>query len=313
SARCNLTCAFCPVTEGMDRETGNMDLALFKKVIDEADEYLLQIILWDWGEPFLNPELFAMISYATERNIWTVTSTNGHTLAKPGVADKIIDSGLDTLIIAVDGITQETYSKFRKGGDLSKVLNGIRKLVKRKRARGSSTPEINFRFIVMAHNEHELPKVKEFASSLGIDILTTRSMLNIYDEGGAKENEFAPQNNRFKRFDEDPEGKRVKLKQNPCKGLWNNPVVHWNGIVSPCCYDFDENYILGDVSKDSFKDIWYGAPYKSFRRRFRSNLNKAKMCNECTNAFEGGAIGTGSIKDIFFFNQEGLIETDKDK
>ena len=95
SNHCNLDCPMCPVTIGMNRSKEHLDLSVYKNFIDEVGDYLLAIVLWDWGEPFMNTELLDMISYATQKNIKVVTSTNGHFLNINNNADKIIQSGLD--------------------------------------------------------------------------------------------------------------------------------------------------------------------------------------------------------------------------
>lgn len=73
------------------------------------------VILWSWGEPLLNPEIYRMIKYCEERNILSVTSTNLNKFSRENARD-LVESGLDALIIALDGIAEETYSKYRIGG-----------------------------------------------------------------------------------------------------------------------------------------------------------------------------------------------------
>ena len=108
-----------------------MDFNLYKKFIDEIGDYVFLILLWDWGEPFLNPSIYEMISYAKQKGIKLVSSTNGHLFKEKEQADKLIASGLDTIIFAVDGISQETYEPYRQGGSLESVLQGIRTVVAR--------------------------------------------------------------------------------------------------------------------------------------------------------------------------------------
>ena len=152
---CNLRCLLCPVNTGLNRPCGHMDFRIFQKVVDEVGEYVFFILLWDWGEPFLNPQIYDMIRYARERGIKLVSSTNGHLFAQSDHAERVVRSGLDTLIVALDGITQESYEKYRQGGELDAVLTGIRTIVAWKRALNSDTPVINLRFLVMRHNEHD--------------------------------------------------------------------------------------------------------------------------------------------------------------
>jgi len=298
---CNLKCPLCPVTEGLKRSKGHMDLDLFKKFIDEVGDYVFLIILWDWGEPFLNPAVYEMISYAKGKGIKLVSSTNGHVFAIAEHAEKVVRSGLDTLIFAVDGITQETYEGYRKKGDLNTLIQGIQNVVKAKRSLGSENPLINFRFIPMKHNEHELPKLRDFAGSLGVDLLTLKT-LNPHCEYVQEEDKaFIPQDTLYQRFKYDQEGERYRRKRNPCKALWNNSIIHWDGKISPCTYDPHDDYTVGDFTNSNFRDIWWGSALKELRRNFRQNYQKIKQCVWCSYAFEGGTLSSETIVESHYF------------
>ena len=313
TTRCNLRCTLCPVTMGMGRPSGDMDFNLFKKIIDEIGDYLFLILLWDWGEPFLNPSIYEMISYTKQRGIKLVSSTNGHLFNKVEQADQLITSGLDSIIFAVDGISQKTYEPYRQGGSLESVLQAIRTVVMRKQALNSKTPLINLRFIVMRHNEHEIHGLKKLAKSLGVDALTLKT-LNPYsqDPYAGKNTErkevylaLVPEDLHYQRFKYSANSvDRIRLKRNPCKNLWNNPAIHWDGMVCPCTYDPKEKYGLGNVKKQSFKEIWQGEAYRFMRRQFCTERNPPLLCRECSYAYEGGNCYNQTITDAFFFNKE---------
>jgi radical SAM protein with 4Fe4S-binding SPASM domain len=309
---CNLNCALCPVSGEMKRPQGHMDFNLFKKLLDEIGDYLFLMLLWDWGEPFLNPRIYEMIAYAKQKGIKIVSSTNGHLFADVREADKVIRSGLDTLIFAMDGISQETYQTYRQGGDLDAVLRGIRTVVARKRALNLKTPFVNLRFIVMKHNEHEVPQLKTLAESLGVDVLTLKTLNPCADdtygqkEGGRgkEESAFLPDNIRYRRFHYEKDGKTpIRFVQNPCRNLWNAPTIHWDGAVCPCTYDFDERFVLGDLKKGSFREIWNSENYSRMRRRLRENDKTNYFCHECSYAYEGGNCIDEIITDAVFFDQ----------
>lgn len=303
---CNLKCALCPVTEGLNRPPKNMDFFTFKKFIDETEDYLLFIVLWDWGEPFLNPVIFEMISYARKKNIKIVSSTNGHIFAKGDYADQVVKSGLHSLIFAVDGTSQKTYEKYRNRGDLITVIEGIKKVVAAKKVLQSKTPFINLRFIAMKHNEHEIPQLHDFARSLEVDAVTLKT-LNPHNDGRiiANEefgNEFIPENPSYQRFKYDPgTHSRIRRKSNPCKDLWNSPALHSNGEICPCTFDINAEYVFGDITQQSFKEIWKGDQYSSLRSKFRDNYQQIPICSDCTYAFEGGTCNTETIAQAHFF------------
>ncbi|MBP1684213.1 MAG: radical protein [Deltaproteobacteria bacterium] len=307
SAHCNLSCTLCPVTAGLERPQGHMDFRTFKRVIDEIGEYLFTLLLWDWGEPFTNPAIYEMIAYAGGKGIKTISSSNGHLFARQDHADKVIRAGLDTLIVAVDGLTQETYARYRQGGQLDQALAGIRTLVARKRALGVTKPLVNFRFIVMRHNEHEIPTLKELARSLGVNAVTLKTFNPCYqDPYGAKEEavkreDYLPQDRRYWRFHGDSIASRVRRKRNPCKQPWDHPAIHWNGVVCSCTFDPHEQYPLGDLRQQTFRAIWSGAPYRRLRRQFRKDWSQIPLCGQCTYAFEGGACRNETIAEAIFF------------
>ncbi|MDH4209711.1 MAG: radical SAM protein [Anaerolineae bacterium] len=297
-ARCNLRCVICPVTKGMGRPIGSMSLDMFRKLIDEAGDYVFLILLWDWGEPLLNPSLFEMISYARERGIKVICSTNAQLLAQNNRAEELVRSGLDTLIIAMDGISQETYQLYRETGSLEAVLEGVRSVVARKRELNAERPLINLRFLVMKHNEHEVPGLKELARSLGVDVLSLKT-LNPY----GPDSDLVPQNDSYRRFRYTNGGRTpLRRKHNPCKNLWNMPAIHWNGTVTPCTYDCDEHYVLGDLRSNSFENIWYGAECRRLRGKFRSDWESIPLCNQCSFAYEGGSCIDEIIAEAHFFN-----------
>lgn len=306
---CNLKCVLCPVTEGLDRLSRHMELSTFQKIIDEIGQYLFIIILWDWGEPFLNPSIYDMISYAKKRSIRVISSTNGYVFAKEDHAEKLVRSGIDSIIFSVDGVTQQTYEQYRQGGDLNAVMAGIKRVVEAKRALHSRTPLIDLRFIVMKHNEHEIPQLKDFARSLGVDALTLRTLCT-YDDGEycvteANGSTFLPENPDYQPFKCDPhDHSRIRRKANPCKVLWNNPAIHCDGQVCPCAFDPHGRYILGDLGRSAFRDIWWGAVYRRLRQRFRKDYQKLALCSECTYAFEGGSMGEERDVEAYFFHPQ---------
>ena len=314
TANCNLKCALCPVSGEMKRPAGNMNFALFKKLIDETGDYLFFLLLWDWGEPFLNPSVYDMISYAGMKGVKIVSSTNGHVFAEEEHARRLVLSGLDTIIFAVDGITQKTYEKYRKTGNLETVLKGIRNIVKIKQELHSQTPLINFRFIVMKHNEHEIPELKKLVQPLGVDVVSIKTLNPLSDctysgnEVSRKDvfDAFVPRNPRFRRFQSVEKGTETNYLRRtpPCKNLWNNPAVHWDGTVCPCTYDYNEKYVFGNLNKSSFRDIWFGTAYRNMRRQFRSDWSKIELCSHCSYTYVGGSCCDETIADVWFLNKE---------
>jgi radical SAM protein with 4Fe4S-binding SPASM domain len=310
---CNLRCALCPVTDGFERPTGKMSLKTFKSYIDQVGDYLFIILLWDWGEPFLNPDVYEMIEYAVNKDIAVISSTNGHPFADEQEAEKLVKSGLSSLIFAVDGTTQESYERYRKGGNLNQVIRGIENVVRVKKKLSSDTPFINLRFIVMHDNEDEIPAVIEMGHRLKVDAVSLKTLnphgdiIHDHELG----NVYLPKNTHFRRFVYDSNReKRIKLKTNPCKAMWNCPVLHFNGNLSVCTFDPNDQRIMGNILNTKFEDIWKNKRYQQQRNQFRSDYTQLKSCDCCTNAFKGGFLSRKTISEVYMIHNKanpGLI------
>ena len=239
---------------------------------------------------------------------------NGHVFARGDHAERLVRSGIDSIIFAVDGLSQETYEQYRAGGKIEEALSGVQRVVAAKRALQATTPFIHFRFLAMRHNEHEIPSLKALARSLGADAFSIKS-LNPYDQGEVHSTkadglEFIPQDPRYQRFEYDAEtGARIRLETNPCLRLWNNPVLNWDGKISPCDFDPHDHYGLGDLADQSFGDIWWGAHIAELRRQFRRDYQQIGLCVGCTYAFKGGNCATETIAEAHLFQKSGAPVT----
>ncbi|HEX8547959.1 MAG TPA: radical SAM protein, partial [Cytophagaceae bacterium] len=137
---CNLRCPECPSgLRSFTRPTGMLSETVFQNVIDQLQSTLLYLTFYFQGEPYLNGAFLKMVKYASSKKIYTSTSTNGHYLDDNN-CKQTIESGLDRLIVSIDGATQETYSSYRVGGSLEKVLSGVKNLNRVKKEMKSNTP-----------------------------------------------------------------------------------------------------------------------------------------------------------------------------
>jgi radical SAM protein with 4Fe4S-binding SPASM domain len=278
---CNLRCPECPSgLRAFTRPTGNLKKNFFRHTIDEMHHHLLYLIFYFQGEPYINPDFLEMVRYAHQKKIYTITSTNGHFLNKQN-AENTVKSGLDRLIISVDGTEQETYENYRKGGNLENVLEGARNVVAAKKALGSATPHIVFQFLVVRPNEHQIEEIYALAESIGIDEVKLKTA-QVYDYKNG--HPLIPLNDRYARYARQPDGTyRVKNKLlNHCWKLWHSCVITWDGLVVPCCFDKDAQHQLGDLKKQSFFSVWTGTAYQQFRKALFKGRDQIDICTNCT-------------------------------
>jgi radical SAM protein with 4Fe4S-binding SPASM domain len=278
---CNLRCPECPSgLRAFSRPTGNLKADFFRKTIDAMHQQLLYLIFYFQGEPYINPQFLDMVAYAHAKKLYTITSTNGHFLNKEN-ARKTILSGLDRLIISVDGTTQDTYESYRKGGSLDVVLQGAKNVVDMKKAMKSSSPHIIFQFLVVRPNEHQIPQIFQLAREIGVDEVKLKTA-QVYDYKHG--NPLIPQNNRYARYALQKDGTyTIKNKLlNHCWKLWHSCVITWDGLVVPCCFDKDATHQLGNLNNQSFEEVWQGAPYHSFRKKLFKGRDKIDICTNCT-------------------------------
>ncbi len=278
---CNLRCPECPSgLRNFTRATGNLKADFFSKVIDDVSRDLMFLIFYFQGEPYINPGFLDMVAYASRKGIYTITSTNGHFLNEAN-AKRTVESGLDRLIISVDGTTQEVYENYRKGGNLETVLQGARNVVKWKKALKSSGPHLVFQFLVVRPNEHQIAEVYRLAAEIGIDEVKLKTA-QVYDyENG---NEFIPSIERYSRYRRNTDGTfSVKNKLlNHCWKLWHSCVITWDGNVVPCCFDKDANHPMGSLRETTLKLIWHNSAYAQFRAQLLKGRNQIDICTNCT-------------------------------
>lgn len=282
---CNLRCPLCITgSHLMTREDGMMSLSNFKQILDESGKHLVHLTLWSQGEPFVNKQFTQMVKAANKLGIKTMTSTNGHFLTEN--AEQIVQSGLDILIVAVDGASQETYEKYRVNGKFDKVYGGIKAVRDAKRRFNSKTPEIEIQFIVMKHNEHETDQIRHLAQECGAGVVSFKTA-QVYTQEQA--DEFLPRQEKYRRYEMDNRGKiRTKLKElNFCRWILLCPVVNWDGTVSPCCFDKNAEYGLGNIFTDGgIKKIWKSQKYAEFRTRIFNGRKDIPICSNCSEGLE---------------------------
>ena len=168
---CNLRCPLCPTgLMQRGRKAGLISWETYTRAIDAAAPWAYKVNLFNWGEPLLHTHLFDMVRYAKARNLGTSLSSNLSVQISDERIDELIRSGLEYLCVSIDGATQDVYAMYRRRGDLELVLSNVRRIVKRRKELSSRTPVLEWQFIPMKHNEHEVDAARELAAQIGVDV-----------------------------------------------------------------------------------------------------------------------------------------------
>jgi radical SAM protein with 4Fe4S-binding SPASM domain len=262
-----------------------MSLAEFKGIIDQVKGYVRIASLWNYGEPFLNKELLSMINYAASVGIYVITSTNGEFFESKEFCFKLVQSGLQHLIISLDGADQETNNKYRMGSDFSKIVNGFRSIWEAKQELKSKTPVVELQFMLMKHNEHQRSRMRELATQLHADIYCEKTIFIDYNDSEFQNiaKEFLPNNPNLRRYTLSQDGTfTLKGKiPNSCSCVYLSAVINSDGMVVPCCWDLYSAYAMGNVYEESLRDIWRNNKYRTFREQIERDRKSIPVCNIC--------------------------------
>ncbi len=282
---CQLKCPLCHTGLGtVHRDKGTMHFDTYTKIIDQIKDYCVWLSLYSWGEPFLNRRIHEFVAYAHNNHIATIMSTNLNKPLTPQMAEDIIKSGLDVMIVSLDGVTQEVYEKYRVGGRLDRVLDNVKVLVQKKRELGYSTPHIEWQFIVMRQNEHQIEEARKLGHDLGVDsvVLKPVDFPHGMDDVGEAEQWLPREYPEYLR--DDPFYKPYQEDGRRCWRLWRSAVVNWDGGLAPCCYLTDKSEDFGDVNHNSIQKIWNNDNYTTARGMFQDGYTPEKWvgCMGCS-------------------------------
>lgn len=257
---CNLKCVMCPHSR-MTRPKGYMSKELFVKIIDEIKGKSEFVYLHGFGESLLHPQFFELARYAAGSGLTTLLSTN-ITLLDEDRSRKLLESGIDFVVLAMDGTNKDTYEKIRVGGKFDSNILQIKKFLQLKKEFGAKI-FVELQFILMDANKDEASKVESLFTE------SERRQVNVF---------------RIKPKYTPPSVSKEKIvHRHPCYFLWNTMTIAWNGEVPICCMDYDAEISLGNVNTSSVPEIWNGARMASLRSMHKKlEYEKLKICDNCS-------------------------------
>jgi radical SAM protein with 4Fe4S-binding SPASM domain len=278
---CALRCPVCPTgARTLARHPRSLDVELFERLLEDVSPTLLTMTLWGWGEPLLHPRLRDILRLAFRYPFATFLSTSSQKLLDEAVLEALIEFPPTHLIVAIDGLTDETNSRFRVGARLKPLLAGVRRLADLKQSRCQTLPILHMRYIVMKHNQHEVPQLEQFASKHRFDVLTVRT-LSLVDDLEHTHDELVPDLEELRAY-EYKDGKRIHLDGFVCTQPFWFPAVYADGTVVACEQDYNARAPFGVLNKETrFRQIWSSPQARAVRKLIRDTPEALSFCRSC--------------------------------
>lgn len=262
TAKCNLFCPMC-LRQRVYFPPRNMDLQLFRKIIDEGKDSLEFAVPYGAGEPLLNPEIFDMIAYCTKMGIPTGISTNATVLSEE-YSRRLIHSGLNFLTLAFEGTRKEIFEKYRVGADFDRVRNNILNFLRVKKEMRSKIFSV-VQMVVLNENRSEGRAMMRMWKRDGVDEIRIKKD-EVHNQGSAIPGDAL---------------ERPPLRH-PCHQLWRGPMyIHYDGTAFPCCYIYPDEPI-GNLKRYTLQEIWNSERMIRLREaHVKGNLRDYKSCQNC--------------------------------
>lgn len=271
--RCNLKCPACPWHTCMTRELHDMSFEEYKQILPKIKPYAKAVCFYVMGEPLLNPDWNQIVAVSHDAGLRTIISTNGMLLESN--MDRIFESGLDHLQVALDGFEAQTHGAYRRGADFDRIVDSLTLLAQQKKARQRLTPEVTIQTLATRQNENQIDSIKCFAEKLGFGFKLKKMHYGRTDDLKKKNKPlFMPQDPELVRIP----GKSYYSEGESCPEM-RQMVILSNGIVVPCCVDFDGAWQIGNIFKESVEDVWFGKEHLQFVDAYESHSNP--FCESC--------------------------------
>jgi MoaA/NifB/PqqE/SkfB family radical SAM enzyme len=252
---CNAKCVFCP-RDDMHRKQGVMDMALFRKIVDECAALGIEHVrMHNYGEPFVDRSLVEKVRYAKERGIPQVGMISNGSLITEAAARGMIEAGLDAINISVDASGREVFESTRLGLKYDKVIGNIERLVRIREELDRRRPKLILSFVRQNNSVDEQAFIEHWRQ-----VADKIHITDLHNWAGTLNQESDV--------------------NYPCYRPWLTFTVLWDGRVSLCCADFDGRTVLGDLRTATIREVWNSDAYRSVRRQHLES-GGPDICRSC--------------------------------
>ena len=261
---CNAHCVMCP-RDKHTREHGIMNQAQYEHSIDEVVALGAErVVLTGFGEPMLDTRLEDKIEYAKKAGLSTYIITNGSAINEKRTY-RLLMAGLDEMRVSFYGMKPETYNSVMVGLDYNRTIKGLMQFISIRDTLEIKTT-IQLSYLVMDENAEDVDEFKAFWEPK-VDAIEIWKPHNFGDGKDFRERA----------------GKKLSCGR-PSKGPLQ---IQWNGEVIPCCYDYNNQIILGNAFETPIPDILSGKRYIELRAAHDSGeFYKFPYCDQCDQLLE---------------------------
>jgi MoaA/NifB/PqqE/SkfB family radical SAM enzyme len=286
---CNLKCPLCPTgLNDLGRPQAMLSFEHFQQYFDPLAPHLFEAYLHNWGESLLNKQVYRMIEYAQQHDVGTNLSSNFYKISGNDM-DNLLECGLEYLVISLDGTSQETYGQYRIGSLYGQVMDNLCELLRRRKVRKLKTPVIEWQFIVMKQNEHQIPEAEALAKKIGVDLLRFIPVGMPFEFWNRKEvaDQWYPTTVQGRVGSDHHEQQFGQAaKPGPCFYLYRSLVINPDGGVSPCCVVYRKNRDFAELKGNGFDvaKLWNNERYVSARSLYSAQSpprRRATVCDVC--------------------------------
>ncbi len=276
--RCNATCIMCPYSSVAGSVSANlMDDDLYRHIIEEIAQIGKTgiVCLMLQNEPLLDRKLPDRVRLAKEilaRGVRVITVTNGSPLTQAMIG-KLIASGVDSVSVSIDAYSENTYNRIRHGLDFQRVVKNTLSLIERMGSR-----HIDVSFLRQRENEGEEDHFAAYWRRQGIKV------------------RFKEPTNRAGTLDSYERVRKARpalwkklahpilnLMIPACPHPFTIMTVLWDGRVITCCEDWEPRDTVGDLSKQSLKEVWNGEKINRYRYLLRNHrAEESLVCSDCS-------------------------------
>ena len=264
---CNFSCIMCPNSKYRSKSLGKMKMRLFKKIVDEIAPYAKAIMLYWVGEPLLHPKLPEMIRYIKVRSEARVIISTNASLLKGQLARDLINSGMDEIIIGMDGDSPETFEHIRVGGKFEEIVRNTENFLEL--VGNKNKPTVVIQFLEMKANSKETKAFWDHWSKFNCYPLITW-----IDTWAGQMAELKLTAQQLSPYED--------ALRKPCADLWYKMTINWQGQVTLCCHDWNASTILGSLWDQSVMEIWHSSYLKYLRNEHqKGNFSVHNLCKDC--------------------------------